>query len=425
MARGPRNRVGPWVSGEDFWNREAELESLIRFLDDDHDVLLIAPRRVGKTSLVRQTLLKLEERGRDYCVFVDLEDDASPEEAIVALSLATRPLQPLWKKVTSVFASRLKGVAARIEEIGIDELTLRLRQAVAGDWRASGDRLLEGLARADRPLIICFDELPVMLNRVLRERGPRITPEGRRTADLFLSWLRQAMQANQGRIRFIVCGSIGLEPIVRMAGLSHTIAHLRPFRLDAWPRDVADSFLARLAEGYQVPLSADLRGRMLDLIGWCVPHHVQMFFGYVETSCRRLGARSLDVAKIEGVYRTEMLGPCGHAELADYEERLLRVLGEESRPLALVLLTEAAVVGELTFEAGRILARACQPATANHENDLRVVLDVLLHDGYLREKTEQVGVFCFVSDLIRDWWRKRHGDGHVPAVERLRMEAGA
>jgi len=30
-----------------------------------------------------------------------------------------------------------------------------------------------------------------------------------------------------------------------------------------------------------------------------------------------------------------------------------------------------------------------------------------------------------VSDLIRDWWRKRHGDGHVPAVERLRMEAGA
>jgi AAA+ ATPase superfamily predicted ATPase len=63
--------VGPWVSGEDFWDREAELESLIRFLDDDHDVLLIAPRRVGKTSLVRQTLLKLEERGRDYCVFAD------------------------------------------------------------------------------------------------------------------------------------------------------------------------------------------------------------------------------------------------------------------------------------------------------------------------------------------------------------------
>jgi hypothetical protein len=57
-------------------------------------------------------------------------------------------------------------------------------------------------------------------------------------------------------------------------------------------------------------------------------------------------------------------------------------------------------------------------------SDLRVVLDVLLHDGYLREKTEQVGVFCFVSDLIRDWWRKRHGNGHVPAVERLRMEAG-
>lgn len=46
-----RNIVGKPVSGADFFGREGELQSLIEALRNQH-VLLLAPRRVGKTSLL-------------------------------------------------------------------------------------------------------------------------------------------------------------------------------------------------------------------------------------------------------------------------------------------------------------------------------------------------------------------------------------
>ena len=47
----PRNTVGPPVRGEDFFDREREQARIWRDLETDH-LLLLAPRRVGKTSLM-------------------------------------------------------------------------------------------------------------------------------------------------------------------------------------------------------------------------------------------------------------------------------------------------------------------------------------------------------------------------------------
>ena len=46
-----RNIVGPPVSGEDFWDREEVIE-LIRNSLKKQSVLLSAPRRFGKTSIM-------------------------------------------------------------------------------------------------------------------------------------------------------------------------------------------------------------------------------------------------------------------------------------------------------------------------------------------------------------------------------------
>lgn len=45
------NIVGNTVQGDDFFDRERELSSVLARLQTDH-VLLLAPRRVGKTSLM-------------------------------------------------------------------------------------------------------------------------------------------------------------------------------------------------------------------------------------------------------------------------------------------------------------------------------------------------------------------------------------
>ncbi len=44
------------AQGADFWNREKEMQDLVRHARNGNNVMLFSPRRYGKTSLVRKTL---------------------------------------------------------------------------------------------------------------------------------------------------------------------------------------------------------------------------------------------------------------------------------------------------------------------------------------------------------------------------------
>ena len=78
----------------------------------------------------------------------------------------------------------------------------------------------------------------------------RITNQRRQDVDGFLSWLRANSIRHQGKIRLVVTGSIGLEPLVRQAGLSATLNTFTPFHLRPWTREVACGCLQALANGY-------------------------------------------------------------------------------------------------------------------------------------------------------------------------------
>ena len=58
-----RNITGNPVSGHDFHGRHAELKTLRRTIENGNHVLLLAPRRVGKSSVVAETKRLLTEDG--------------------------------------------------------------------------------------------------------------------------------------------------------------------------------------------------------------------------------------------------------------------------------------------------------------------------------------------------------------------------
>ena len=118
-----RREVGNWVDGDRFWDRVHEFAELEELLDEGANVLMVAPRRVGKTSLMHETARRLGERY--HCLLVDLQRGRGPGDAIVELSLATRGIRSLWNRTTEVFKNALSGVTGRIDEIGIDELSIK------------------------------------------------------------------------------------------------------------------------------------------------------------------------------------------------------------------------------------------------------------------------------------------------------------
>jgi hypothetical protein len=212
-------------------------------------------------------------------------------------------------------------------------------------------------------------------------------------------------QRHTDRLRIVVAGSIGLDPILHRAGLSATMNAYRNFELHPWSEATSRDFLRALAAVYGISFENDAESQLVGKLGACIPHHVQMFFGHVRDHLKKQGAVGVFPRDIEQVYKERMLGSRGHRDLMHYEERLELVFESVRLPLAIDLLTQASL-GELTWESAGRLAREHIAAT----HDTRAVtdiLEILQHDGYLRARDD--GSFQFESFYVRDWWRTRHG----------------
>ena len=412
-----RKAGGNWVEGDRFFDRETELEALTERVHDGTHTLLTAQRRMGKTSLVRELLRRLKVEERFETIFVDLEGASTPADAIAEIGFQSRAAQGAWGRIKSLFANLLPAeveVGGRAPQLADADLRVKLRAGVdAGNWRHKGDEVFAALAGNGRPVVLAIDELPILVNRLLKGDDYRegrdygITPERRRTADEFLSWLRKNGQMHRGRVCMILSGSVSLEPILQQAGLSAHANIFSPFDLKPWDRETAMACLGALGETYDLDLPQAVRQDMCRRLRCQVPHHVQRFFDTLHEDLRRAGQRSASLEDVERVYDNEMLGIRGQMDLEHYEGRLRMVLGDEGYRTALEMLTEAAINGgRLRGDAIGWHRESLAAEAGSDPLPIEDVLHVLEHDGYLARQGDG---YRFVSGLLEDWWRVRYG----------------
>ena len=79
--------TGRWVSGDDFFDRVAELQVLESRIGAGNHVLLTGQRRMGKTSIARELGRRLESRGW-VSLFTDVEGATCPEDVIADIAEA-------------------------------------------------------------------------------------------------------------------------------------------------------------------------------------------------------------------------------------------------------------------------------------------------------------------------------------------------
>ena len=406
-----------WVDGDRFFNREAELEALRERVHDGAHTLLTAQRRMGKTSLVRELLRRLDDEGDYATLFVDLEAANDAPSAIAEIAAQARLLRGAWDRITSSFANRLRDIHGHIDELELSELRLKFRAGMdAGNWQRSGDQVFDALAQNDKPVVLAIDELPILVNRMVKGHDYRVTPERRQAADEFLSWLRRNGQAHRGKVCLIVSGSIGLEPVLKQAGLSAQANIFSPFELHPWSHEISINCLGALARNYDLDLPENVRREMCRRLRCCVPHHVQQFFDSLHEHLRRDGRDTATLKDVKSVYERDLLSVRGQIDLEHYETRLRMTLGTDGYMTALDLLTEAAVNdGLLTDEASRLHLAMASPSLSDDSVSIDDLLYTLEHDGYLERREDG---YRFVSGLLQDWWLARHGQFFTPIAER-------
>ena len=119
-----------WVYGDRFFDRKAEIAVLRERVENGTHTLLTAQRRMGKTSLVRELLRRLDDEGQFATVFVDLEAAMDGADAVAEMAIQAQSVQSIWRRILAWSTNRLGDIRDNVEEVGISELKVRLRASM-------------------------------------------------------------------------------------------------------------------------------------------------------------------------------------------------------------------------------------------------------------------------------------------------------
>ncbi|MBK8251767.1 MAG: hypothetical protein IPK82_03760 [Polyangiaceae bacterium] len=396
-------KVGAAVIGDDFFNREAEQRRLWQHFETDH-VLLLAPRRVGKTSL----MLKLSDDAADkgfLAAYVTVESATDEMGFVMKLLDGARSLDKSksWlKSLANLASGAQKAVRNAVRKGG----PVEFRDPTAEPWGTLGQKVATELhklaAKNNKRLLLLVDEVPVFVLQLLK-----LDPSGDR-ARTFLHWFRELRQTPEfiGTVRWLVTGSIGLDNIARRMGLTRTINDFYMFNdLGAFTEEHARTFLGVLSESVNLPMDEPTMKRFLERVGWLIPFHLQVLFSALLDE--RGQGKAMAPELVDVVYKR--LVDRGHY-FDHWVERQREELQAPDDQHAIHLLTAAARPPEGALHSTLEVVLGHQIADVDaRDQKLRYLLDVLQSDGYL---VTAEGRYRFRSPMLRDFWLHRSGSAN-------------
>ncbi|MFP3043656.1 ATP-binding protein [Treponema primitia] len=102
-------KYGTIVRGGDFFDRKEECSRIVETLMGGNNMVLYAPRRFGKTSLVFKVIEQLEKK-KVTCVYFDFMTVYSPESFVRLYAKALSAKQTNMDKFVKIFASAIKNI---------------------------------------------------------------------------------------------------------------------------------------------------------------------------------------------------------------------------------------------------------------------------------------------------------------------------
>jgi hypothetical protein len=378
--------MGRLADGLGFFDRQ-EIMSRAWDLLKTSNLLLLAPRRVGKSSLLNRMKEDGPARGYNtlYLSVPDAEDELDFIKRLVRGFRDTEWASGGW---VTAFKDKLPEDLEVVLKTGLIEL-----KAKKFDWRRPAEDLEALLKSADSETLLLIDELPLLIASIVHE-----DPTGNR-AERFLLWLKRLRE--QYRPRWFFAGSIGLDSVARRLKLSGTIHDLQPIELGEFSPEMARAYLMGRGQFYQWALTAETIEAILLAVEWPIPFHLNLIFEELRVVVSEgHGAPSPELVEIA----LQRLIAHGRTHFDHWDERLAKMLDSRFQQYCEIVLS-LACRDAAGVTVASIDLRLSQELNDDRERTdiLRQLLDLLTSDGYL---VRQEGIVRFRSALLRRYWRE-------------------
>jgi hypothetical protein len=394
--------VGSVPRGEDYFGQEALIENLWSRLKRDN-VLLVAPRRFGKTGAMYQLLDNPRDLFRP--LYINVEHIMSAADFMVELIAVllrdhhfTRVVNALWEE-TREFGRFLRNLPSSIDVGGL-KVELREKTDVPQQWISYGERVMALLAKDGPPLLLLIDEFAVMLGYIAQRN--------REEVEQLLRWFRAARTAPDTKTRFVIGGSINLISTLDSLGLVDTVNDLSIERLKPFDPETAKHFVEAIFTSRQVELVLEVRDTILELVGAPIPYLLAVLLTAVFDRQRATHA-PVSTEMLKAAFEEDLLGGATSVVFQHYRSRIDQYYpGQEGRAakaiLGILSRSDSPVRRDTLYQ---IFLKTCNlPPNPQTDEEFKQLMDKLDNDFYI---VTQDGTYAFFSRVLQLWWKTHYG----------------
>jgi hypothetical protein len=386
----------PAEGEEKYFPRPAITEKIWRKIENGEHLQLTAPRRVGKTSILKH--LARQPRPGYLVKYVIVQSVDRENEFYKLLFNELIEDQRIFGQLGSYFR-QASGVAKdyinRIKSISASELTFD--HAASLDYEAELKRLIRAIDEDGETIILEVDEFPHAVENILKsdpQAGIR-----------FLQSTREFRQDDRlsRKVQFIFTGSIGLGNIVKKIGQSNLIMDLAPVPVPPLSREEATLFIRELLQGLRefhgidLPLTETCIGDLLDRIEWLIPYSIQIV---VDELCDLHEEGTMpDTQAVDEAFLRIIRNRYKHDHYFEHWKSRLKSAFDDLAQYNLAREVLNLLAANLPFDRAIFHDLAVKHGVA----DPHYVQGVLEYDGYMNEHE---GRFRFNSPILKAWWFK-------------------
>lgn len=382
----PNTITGNLARGKNYFERGDIQSNIWHEIEKGNYVLFIAPRRVGKSSIV--SYMADNPLNGFICKYEDIESDDSIQDFYKRLCRLIKEAVTMQGKSRGWLIEWWNSWT--LKKIGTDNIELGKADL---DYKEVFDILLSNLKDKNEKVVLFLDEFPDVIWNIYQTKGEN-------EATLLLSYVRTLSHNDEFKNTFVLVllGSVGLAHIVKkITGRTHKINETHKEYLPALSYDQSLSFIDFLIRDATMKIDSRIKNYLLEKVGYYIPYYIQLLIEECDDLLKAESRPGLTTEDIDQAYNSLMKK---NQFFEDWDSRLSKYFPEKINFLNAVL-SQCANKNLLSIQEIYDIA-------IEYNNNLEWkadIDDILIADGYLNEADQE---FRFNSPLLKDWWKSRH-----------------
>ncbi|MCF6402627.1 hypothetical protein L3C95_11245 [Chitinophaga filiformis] len=384
----PNTITGDAATAGRYFRRERINEEFWREIKKGNHILFVAPRRVGKTSI----MMDLAENCTDQyvCIYQNIEGVTSRSEFYQRLfTLVIQCLnRSRVQSVKSYLQSCFKKYA--IEEITTSGLKLKTSEL---NYELELQNLILSLEETKVHTILFLDEFAEVISRMSKS-------DQKEDAIAILHTLREIRSYKKFKnFSIVYAGSVGLEFVIRNIDRPKLINDLHPIQTDALTNHETRQFIQQLTKDATISLSEPAIAYLIKVVEHTLPYYIQLMLEEIDHLARQQNKPEISTSDIDNAFENVL------KKNKNFEDWLERLKDYQSVNFKFVneILKHAAHREQITIR--EIYDIACHDSY-KRQDDYMDFIDQLTNDGYLIESPRHV--YKFISPFLKRFWLRKY-----------------